>query len=472
MPADWKKIPALFPRDALHPAVVATADAHPAVEPWCVAFSGGADSLALLLLVLAHWPERRARLIALHFNHALRGAESDGDEAFCREVCARADVTFVSGRWIGAPANPGETAAREARHAFFKEQMAARGARVLWTGHQKDDIAETLLMRLARGSGPAGLAAPRPVHRLADGRVVLRPLLTLSKEQLTRALADAGIAWREDATNRTGNFLRNRVRLDVLPRWREAPVANALDGAALSRELCEEDDVALERWLNELGVRVADASIDLRPLAGKPRALLRRALRRWPPAASLSRAGLEELIVVCERGEWRRVSVGSGFVRVENGTVHWEPAAPQVEQAWGPLPLMLGGHAVLPDGATLALAAVTFDRATRQRVLAGEVVPRDEAVLAWTGNALVVRNWRAGDRYQPLGAPGSSKLQDLFVNRKVPAGERFALPVVCTADGDVLWVPGLPPAERWKVSDQSVTGVQLTYRRGTSTVSP
>jgi tRNA(Ile)-lysidine synthase len=100
--------------------------------------------------------------------------------------------------------------------------MAARGAVVLWTGHQKDDIAETLLMRLARGAGPAGLAAPRPVSLRDDGRIFLRPLLTLGKSELAGALADAGLNWREDATNATRDHFRNRIRYEVLPRWQDA----------------------------------------------------------------------------------------------------------------------------------------------------------------------------------------------------------------------------------------------------------
>ncbi len=467
---DWQKLSPLFPRDVLHPAVVASADARPGGEAWCLAFSGGADSLALLLLVWKHWPERRGQLAALHFNHGLRGEESDGDERFCREVCAAIGIDFGSARWADAPASPNEAATRAARQAFFAREMTARGASVLWTGHQKDDIAETQLMRLARGSGPAGLAAPRPVSRREDGRVFLRPLLSLGKAEIMAALVAAALPWREDATNVTRDFFRNRVRYDVLPRWQDAACNSVLGGAALSRELCEEDDVALESWLAELAIVATDTTLDLRALRGKPRALWRRALRRWAPVGALGRAGFEELLALCEGGGAGRISLSEGLALVKNFTVCWEKSVPAAGPGWTPLVLREGETLVLPDGAELVARRIVYDEPLRKRVRSGDVNAAQEAFLGDTDLPLAVRSWQPGDRYRPLGAPGSAKLQDLFVNRKVPVACRSALPLICAVDGEILWVPGFALAERAKVSDDTDMGVQLTYHRGTSTL--
>ncbi|WP_068769945.1 tRNA lysidine(34) synthetase TilS [Termitidicoccus mucosus] len=514
-----------------------------------MAFSGGADSLALLLAVAGLWPERRERLVALHFNHRLRGEASDGDERFCREMCAGLGIAIRAGHWEEAPVAGvvSEAQAREARHAFFKREMDALGARVLWLGHQKDDAAETQLMRLARGSSSAGLAAPRPVQRLADGRVFLRPLLTLTKAEIMAALRSRGVAWREDATNAGGDFFRNRIRRDVLPAWVAAAPNDALEGAALSRELLEEDDAALEAWLEELtgcgmgsaerGIGGASAAenggdgkdgsadlagmslrsepvrdfaggfrgqrptvcharaplagtvtLDLRPLAGKPRALWRRALRRWEPASGLARAGFEALLESCMRGgDFQRVSVGEGFVSMRGGVLsfsavpaggaavmpggaeargRWETAAP------ASLPAQAGCVLFLPDGATIAAQEVVISQGLRGRILAGKFEPSHEVYVSLEESMppFVVRPWLPGDRYRPLGAPGSAKLHDLFINRKIPAGSRLSLPVVCDARGRIVWVPGLPPAEEVKISNSSSVGLRLTYGSGTSTV--
>ena len=473
-PNPWPELAAnfaaRFPRAALHAAVVEVAGTRPVDESWCVAFSGGSDSLALLLLVWAHWPERRDQLTALHFNHCLRGEASDGDELFCREVCAALGISFSSSQWHDGPAQPNEAETREARLAFFGHEMIARHASVLWTGHQKDDIAETLLMRLSRGSGPAGLAAPRPVSVREDGRVFLRPLLTFGKSEIAAALTEIGASWREDLSNATREHFRNRIRYEVLPRWQDAAFRSVLGGAALSRELCEEDDIALEAWLAELKIVATETMIDLRPLSGKPRALWRRALRRWAPIGALSRTGFEELLALCESGGAGRVSLSAGFAVLKDGAIHWEKSAqPLAPRA--PATLHFGVALRLHDGAELLAQPVKFSPELRQRVLSGKVDCTYEAFLDHAGLPLTVRLWLPGDRFHSLGAPGSAKLQDLFVNRKIPIERRGKLPLVCTADGEILWIPGFSPAERVKITDQTASGVQLTYHSGTSTLN-
>ena len=316
---------AALPPSRLHPAALAWAARRPRTETWSVAFSGGADSLALLLLLLAHWPERRARLQALHFDHRLRGRAARADAAFCRKVCAALKVKFVPGVWREARRGASEGEARAARLAFF-----GKHARVLWLGHQQDDIAESMLMRLARGSGSGGLAAPRPVQAMPRGRTHLRPLLTLRKAELVAALKAAGLCWCEDATNRGEDFFRNRIRRAVLPAWVRAAQRDALAGAALARERLEEDDAALDAWLAELRPLQRDRSLHLGVLARKPRALLRRALHRWlaaqPQAGELSRQGFDALLAALEAGRPTRQSLGSkGFAVLRGNRLRFVP---------------------------------------------------------------------------------------------------------------------------------------------------
>ena len=325
---DWKlcaaELGAALPRERLHPAVLAWAGQSSVRSPWAVAFSGGADSLALLLLIWAHWPARRARLVALHFNHRLRGRESDGDERFCAEVCAGLGVKLVRGAWTRAPRGASEAAARAVRLAFFEKH-----ARVLWLGHQQDDIAESLLMRVARGSGSGALSAPRPVQPMPSRRVHLRPLLILKKREVAEELRSVGATWREDSSNAGDDFFRNRVRRSVLPAWVRASQRDALAGAALTRELLGEDDAALEARLDELAVIDARGALKVKELAGQPRAIVRRALHRWlrlqPLAGELSRQGFDALLAAVERGVATRQSLGrEGFAVVRAGSMSFE----------------------------------------------------------------------------------------------------------------------------------------------------
>ena len=322
----------LLPRERLHPAVLAWAEGRrvAARGPWAVALSGGADSLCLLLLLWAHWPERRRRLAALHFNHRLRGRAADADERFCRKVCAALGLRSSFGRWRRPRPDPSEEEARMARFAFFHRVLRRAGARALWLGHHQNDIAETMLMRLARGSGSAGLSAPRPLQRM-DDRVHLRPLLLLKKEEIIAALRAAGVPWREDRTNISGGFFRNRVRRHVVPAWQKAAGRDAVAGAALTRELLEEDDQALEAWLDALQPFRSGRTLDVTCLAGRPRALTRRALRRWlaaqPRAGELSRQGFEDLLAVVVSGRPARRSLGRyGFAVIRGGLLRFEPS--------------------------------------------------------------------------------------------------------------------------------------------------
>ena len=323
-PAKAELLGDLLPLARLHPAVLAWAARRRRSEVWCVAFSGGADSLALLLLLWAHWPGRRARLVALHFNHRLRGSESTADEKFCRRVCAALGIGLRVGRWPGRHRAASEASARAARQEFFDREINALRSPALWLAHQQDDIAESMLMRLARGSGVGGLAAPRPVQSMRGRRRHVRPLLTLKKRDLVGALRQAGVVWREDSSNSRDVYFRNRIRRGVLPAWIAAAGRDAVAGAAWSRELLEEDEGALDLW-TEVAVPLDRAGrIELSDLAGLPRAIVRRALHRWllalKQSVDLSRQGFEVLLGLVEDARPTRFSLGrSGFAVIKQG---------------------------------------------------------------------------------------------------------------------------------------------------------
>jgi len=243
----------------------------------------------------------------------------------------------VSGSWTAARSSRSEAGARAARFEFIEGAMSRRRMRVLWLGHQQDDIAETMMMRLSRGSGASGLAAPRAIHAFGPAggagraRFHARPLLSLKKSEIARALRAAGAPWREDSSNSKGVHFRNRLRLDVIPRWVRAAQRDALSGAALSRELLEEDDRALEAWVDFLGPVGEDGSLHVGRLADRPRAVVRRALHRWlllqPRAGGLSRQGFEALLLAVEKGTPVRHSLGpEGFAVIRAGRLKFEQA--------------------------------------------------------------------------------------------------------------------------------------------------
>jgi len=196
--------------------------------PVAVACSGGPDSVALaFVLVGLH----DGPVTLLHFNHGLRAEASDGDEHFVRELATRLGCDFRSARWEN-PSKQNEVAAREARLAFLHRWEHS----LIFFGQHADDAAETLLMRLARGSSIEGLSAPHPVVEYGQ-HLHLRPLLKLRKATIVAALERLGIAYRTDASNATGDYLRNRIRNELLPLWQSLePQRDVVGGILASRD--------------------------------------------------------------------------------------------------------------------------------------------------------------------------------------------------------------------------------------------
>ena len=316
-------------RDRLEPSVVELAD-QSGRRKWVVAVSGGADSVALLLLVWAHWPQHRDRLVLAHFDHHLRGSESSKDRQFCQRVARSLGLVFEFEVWETPPESPSEAQARTVRLSFLENVRRRHRAGLIWTGHQQNDVAETMLMRIARGSGTAGLAAPRAVQsNVGGGATRVRPLLDLPQVELSAALKAAGGEWREDASNRGSQFFRNRVRHEVIPAWVRAAERDAINGAGRSRRLLAEDDDALEAWLAEINPIDVHGRLVLARLKAKPTAIWRRILHQWllrqTDPGDLSRRGFDELLKMARNGRTTRFSLGkSGFVRIRRGFLFFE----------------------------------------------------------------------------------------------------------------------------------------------------
>ena len=221
---EWKlkarKLGESLPIESLHPKVVdfLTGDAGSRSDVLGIACSGGADSVCTALLLWAHFPDLRDRFRILHFDHGLRGEESKGDEVFVKGLAEGLGLGFFSDQWklSGKNSHPSEAEARTARVDFFHKILKREEGRQIIFGHHLNDVAETFLMRLSRGSGSAGLASPRPIQEGANGFTHLRPLLTLRRSEIISALRDCRILWREDSSNLEDVYFRNRIRNGLL----------------------------------------------------------------------------------------------------------------------------------------------------------------------------------------------------------------------------------------------------------------
>jgi len=470
---DWPRLVAelgeRFDADCIEPSVRAHLAA--AGSPHLlVACSGGADSVFLLCLLLAHRAELGLQLRVAHYNHRWRGAASDRDAAYVQGMAAALGLALDLGRRADNEAAFTETAARSLRLEFLRQAARQAGCAAIAFGHQLDDILETQLQRLARGVGSDGLAAPRPVAMFPGQPPHLRPLLNLRAGDIRMALNAVGISWREDVSNDDTRIARNALRHEVIPDLHQALDRDPAPGAARSRQLLEEDAAALDLLARErLPEAFAGAAQLPRPaLCALPRALMRRALAAWLSCSGLlegfSAAALDRLIADLRRGRERsRMSAGLQLICFDRQQLWLE--AEELTTALQHVQFEPGETVILATGHVIDSELLTLDAATRQSILAGQVDPANEAVFELPGEELLdLRSWRPGDRFHPLGAPGSKKLQDWFIDRRIPRKERKLLPVVTKSSGEVIWVPGFPPAERLKIKADTKQALRLTYR--------
>jgi tRNA(Ile)-lysidine synthase len=454
-----------------------TIEAHAMLAPGgrvLVALSGGADSVALLHLLLElHAAGDLVVAGAAHFNHALRQA-ADDDEAFCRDLAASLGVPFEAGRadiraLARAERRSLEDTARRARYAFLETAARRLRAEAIAVGHTRDDQAETFLLRLLRGAGPRGLAGIRP----KSGRVI-RPLIEIARDELRAYVAQQQLAFREDESNADLSIPRNRIRRALLPVLSQFS-PGVIDVLAREADIAREDEDFLSRAAIDLlpGIVLTNKhgiTLEAGPLRALHPALgsrvVREALERAAPdqffgrdhiRAVLTLAGDPALAAGCA------VTVPGLHIRRVGSRLFVEPAGHGVgvrpfENSFL-VPLSIPGEVSLPGWTLSAVAAA--ERTALEFSRAAVAVAADGPKLP-----LAVRSRRPGDRFRPLGMGGRGrKLQDFLVDRKVPRNERDALPLVVDSDDRIVWVVGQSVAEDFRVIDPARGVILLKARR-------
>jgi tRNA(Ile)-lysidine synthase len=412
-----------------------------------VAVSGGADSVCLLHVLLDLAPEWDLRLSVLHLNHGLRGEESCQDEQFVRDLASRLGL-IANIRSVDVSAQPDnlEQAARNARLDFFREQISAGSVARIATGHTSNDQAETVLFRFLRGSGGAGLAAIRPVT--TDG--IVRPLLDVSRAGNERYLREREIPWREDSSNASRQFARNRIRHELLPQlaaeWNPA-IVEALHRTA-DWALAEEEywDGEIDRLASQFLLdRDGEVLIRTGILRQLPLAVARRLVRRAIEQAKGDLRGVDfghiAAIVALARAPLGHGRVQAPGVEAER-SLDWLRFAASAAARKTPRDYRLAAPVpgIVPvPGTGIALSLELIEKA--------ETFAPPESVynsgqdwVDWCAlsGALEIRNWRPGDQYQLKGRAGEEKIKTLFQKACIPRWERRHWPVL-TDGSQIVW---------------------------------
>ncbi|MEK7707890.1 MAG: tRNA lysidine(34) synthetase TilS, partial [Verrucomicrobiota bacterium] len=426
-----------------------------------VAVSGGLDSVALLHLLHALTIKHRWKLTVAHLNHQLRGRASDGDERFVRSLAARLKLPCVAKRAdVRAHAKQRglsiEMAARELRHEFLARTARRLRLSTIVLAHHADDQVELFFLRLLRGSGGEGLAgmkrrSPSPVDAAVQ---LIRPLLDVGRAELERYTREKKIRFREDASNASRDILRNRIRHELLPllRRRFQPAVHKTVLRLMEIAGAEAEVLA--------GVTKAHfKSQKPLPFASLPVAIQRRALQR-----QLHQHNLVADFEMIERlraapGQPVSISPLAAISRDRGGLVKLQIHTP-VTFNEKQIVVSLGKRAgeCIFDGVRFQWRFNAGKKDARR--------PRCEFFDAdQVGAQVVLRHWRVGDRFQPIGMRSAVKLQDWFTNQKIARTRRHQLIVATGAAGEIFWIEDQRIGEHFKLTPQTKRRLIWRWKR-------
>jgi len=437
-----------------------------------VAVSGGADSVALLRALAELAPDLGVILFVLHLNHNLRGADSEADERFVRELASQLSLeSAIEAQDVASLAGmlhlSIEAAGRRARYGFFLRAAAAHRLDCVATAHTRDDQAETVLLRLLRGTGTSGLAG---IHRsfnlselsdevreteedepaISPPRLI-RPLLSTTRQQVEEFLRSVSQPYRQDASNLSPQFLRNRVRSQLLPSLESDYNPRLRDALCETAEIAAAENSFLEDLASHVLSAHSGQGLPIPELQAQPLALQRRILRDicQRHTLALDFAHLEALRDFALAGCAKRLKLPRGFIaevirekhcpsrlilRSAREELHVVPYSAELPVP-GKVPI---GNAFGTDmyfSAELLGAESAEQVYTRASLLSS----------ARAGSNLAIRNLLPGDRFHPLHSSGERKINRLLQELSVPGTLRRSWPVVL-AEGQIVWVPGLPVA--------------------------
>jgi tRNA(Ile)-lysidine synthase len=443
-----------------------------------IGLSGGADSVCLLRVLKELEEEFGLKIIAVHINHCLRGNESDSDEHFVEELCQKWGIQFKTFKinveaFAAYNAISLEEAGRELRYKIFNQVIHETGYKYIAVAHQREDQAETIMLNILRGAGMDGLCG----MNIKQGNII-RPLLNISREQITTYLKENGILWRTDSSNLENQYTRNRIRNMLFPMIHKTfgvdPVNQLVKLSEIARQEHEYMEKVAEKAFNEVSLSFSNnkLEISLPRFRNLPDAIAKRIIRMAWERINKSRKNLlqvhvNQIMSLYKKGtSGKKVVLPKDFeVRLSYDKIIFSKKETEKHEPFA--------CRVNIDGDTVA--EVT------NGVLKSRVMPADEAFKCYgtpdiigeknnvqlfdydkLNDGLILRNRRNGDRIRPYGAKGEKKLKDYFIDAKIPREERSKIPLVAL-DNKIVWVVGMRTSEEFRADRHTKKVLVLSW---------
>ncbi len=435
-----------------------------------IGISGGADSVALFYGLFALSSDWGFKLHLAHLNHMFRGRAADEDAEFVRKLADKHDIpcyieaydvpSYIKERKLSP-----QDAARRIRYRFFEEIAANIGADKIALGHHADDQAETMLMRIIQGAGSEGLSGI-PVKR----EKYIRPLIETGRAQIKAYLGVHKISYRDDASNFSDKYLRNRIRLELLPLLKQKYNPAISSNLIRLAEILQADNECLADHVNTLlpelaGIDKEKISIDLRKFNAESisirRYLLRTAIEKIKgDLRHINFKHIQELVELAlgNLGH-KQLNLPKhiyAYKDYNSLTISRSPVVKQGRLSYNYL-LNIPGITLIPAIGLQIRAEIA------QRCQLGAYPAGYQAVINYDkiNMPLYVRNKKTGDRFFPLGASGSKKLKDFFIDQKIPAKKRADIPLIVCGD-EIIWVAGVRICEQYKITPDTDKALWLS----------
>lgn len=428
----------------------------------CIACSGGSDSVYLLDFIFENYKNLRDRIIVLHFNHDIRGQSSYDDEIFVKKLSQQYHVNYYCERLINKPSKITEETLRICRNEFFLRALNKFSSKILILGHHKNDVAETLLMRLSRGSDTSGLSSPHAITLFKDGHVRLRPLLNITKQELQNQLLQKNLTWREDSTNFDNEFFRNKIRNVVIPVYQSASGSHdIINSLSIVKQNIEEADDAIS-YFSQIFCKNHNMinTVCLKDIIDWPVAVLRRILIEFFTKNNIDvrKSYHSQILEAIKQNKPCKISTGNNtWISYNDLSLHLERKTNAKQTT---LEATIGNN-TLPDGKTLNISIIDLNEAIWKNVIKCDIKSQCFAKLP-NDFKIEIRQISPSQKYIRLGHCHGKKISDLLTSSIIDKENKKSLPMIFIND-EICWVPYLPVTDKFQLNQTDKKALLLTY---------